>query len=82
MRRLIDCTEHNVAKYTSYLVSQGYPILDTQNVHIKIRSDMPRRLISSQQMPPMPPIAPIPPSRPSALAVVILSVLMFEYLSH
>ncbi len=88
----IKFAQHNMASYSKYLLQKGYPILDTQNLHIKTnplnlkRCQSMYKSLTSSTSPTSPtsptsatpPICPIPPTGPSALIAIMIVTIVYD----
>ncbi len=75
MRGLVDITRHNITRCTSFLLANGYPILDTQNLHIKLR---PEKHVHNTHHNSLFTNG-VPPTRPTMMALILVSSLLYEY---
>lgn len=73
MRALAEVTKHNINRCASFLLANGYPVMDTQNLYIKLKPENQHTnaCFSSDSVPP--------PTRPSVMALIIVSSLLYEY---
>jgi hypothetical protein len=76
-------TQHNMAKYSKYLLKKGYPILDTQNMYIKTHPHKQDAHASHASLYTMttPPICPIPPTGSSALIAIMVASIVYDIFS-
>jgi hypothetical protein len=80
MRALSEITKHNMSRCKSILTANGYPVLDTQNLHIKLK---PEKQLQTGTSPSCNPAssqtANFPPYRPTVMTLILVSNILYEY---
>lgn len=77
MRALSEITKHNMSRCKSILIENGYPVLDTQNLHIKLK---PEKQLQNGNSPTLSQTVHITPYRPTIMTLILVSNILYEYL--
>jgi hypothetical protein len=73
MRALSEITKHNMSRCKSILIKNGYPVLDTQNLHIKLKPENPLQTGSN-------PASSQTVYRPTIMTLILVSNILYEYM--